>query len=142
MSACTKSTSGGTSHGRTRMRFAARNSKHGRADGGAKLIGFSTQIHFQEHLSFDCDGASLRCHTSKFRFTSNKQFFSRRTAVELLKTHSKKQFASKSHQRARRKAAKKLTQAELVNELMTNAIAADRDLIERYRKFFGEHKEK
>ena len=42
----------------------------------------------------------------------------------------------------RRKAAKKLTQAELVNELMTNAIAADRDLIERYRKFFGEHKEK
>ena len=60
----------------------------------------------------------------------------------MLKTHSKKQFASKSHQRARRKAAKKLTQAELVNELMTNAIAADRDLIERYRKFFGEHKEK
>lgn len=39
-------------------------------------------------------------------------------------------------------AAKKLTQAELVNELMTNAIAADRELIERYRKFFGEYKEK
>lgn len=37
-------------------------------------------------------------------------------------------------------AAKKLTQAELVNELIKNAIAANRDLIEQYRTFFGEHK--
>lgn len=91
------------SHGRTRMRFAARNSKHGRADGGAKLIGFSTQIHFQEHLSFDGDGGTFALSYLKIPNHIKQAIFSRRTAVELLKTHSKRQFASKSHQRAARR---------------------------------------
>ena len=37
-------------------------------------------------------------------------------------------------------AIKKVTQAELINELIKNAIDADRDLIERYRAIIGEHK--
>ena len=35
---------------------------------------------------------------------------------------------------------KKMTQAELINELIKNAIDADRDLIEQYRAIIGEHK--
>lgn len=37
-------------------------------------------------------------------------------------------------------AIKKVTQAELINELIKNAIDADRDLIDRYREIIGEHK--
>ncbi len=37
-------------------------------------------------------------------------------------------------------AIKKVTQAELINELIKNAIDVNRDLIEQYRAFFREHK--
>lgn len=39
-------------------------------------------------------------------------------------------------------AAKKLTQAELINALIAESVKRDANLIERYRKFFGEYKEK
>jgi hypothetical protein len=37
-------------------------------------------------------------------------------------------------------AIKKVTQAELINELIKNAIDANRDLIDRYKEIIGEHK--
>lgn len=39
-------------------------------------------------------------------------------------------------------AAKKMTQAELVNALIAESVNRNADLIARYREFFGEHKGK
>lgn len=39
-------------------------------------------------------------------------------------------------------AAKKMTQAELINTLIAESVNRDADLIAQYREFFGGHKEK